>query len=207
MSTPSRSADGWPQNAVPESWVNELFRRMSRMWGNAFIDKWPAEDLDGVKVEWAKGLRKLSNAELKAGVDALMTQKFPPSLPDFYALCKMRRLVEAASQPALSDFTRADPNEVQANLKRMREALAPLAFPKEPNAEWAYRLLMRAKSDSGAALSYEVIRCASDAISSKAGRKVVEDCIDAELKTEYETIRTHVVDNYRMRGRKLWDTK
>lgn len=206
MSKPSRSAEGWPQDAVPESWVNELFRRMSRMWGNSFLDKWPAEDLDGVKVEWAKGLRKLSNAELKAGVEALMTQKFPPSLPDFYALCKMRRLVEAAAQPQLQDFTRADPNEVQANLKRMRAALAPLAVRKEPSAEWAYELLMRSKSDSGAALSYEVIRCASDAISSSAGRKVIEDCIDAELKAEYQTIRTHVVDSYRARGLRLWET-
>lgn len=206
MGTSSSSAEQWPQDAAPRHWVAALFEKMTRMWGNTFLDKWRDVDLEGVMQEWGRGLKKLSNAELKAGVDGLMMQKFPPSLPEFFASCKMRRLVEVAQQPILIDQRKADPNEVQANLKRMREALAPLAHRAEPNAEWAYRLLMRAQSDSGAALSYEVVRCASDAISSSAGRKVIEECIDPALRAEYETIRTHVVDSYRARGKKLWET-
>jgi len=206
MSKPSKSVEGWPQDAVPESWVNELFKRMSRMWGNSFIDKWPAEDLDGVKVEWAKGLRKLSNAELKAGVDALMTQKFPPSLPDFYALCKMRRLVEVAQQPVLADNRRADPNEVQENLKRIREALAPLSQPKEITAEWAFRLLMKDRSGENSGLPYEIVRCASDAITSSSGRRVVENCPDSDLKAEYQTVRDEIVRAYRAANKPLWET-
>lgn len=206
MGTSSSSAEQWPQDAAPRHWVAALFEKMTRMWGNTFLDKWRDVDLEGVMQEWGKGLKKLSNAELKAGVDGLMMQKFPPSLPEFYASCKMRRLFEAAQEPAITDNRRADPNEVQANLKRMREAIAPLAIRKEPSAEWAYELLMRDRSGSDSGLSYEVIRCASDAISSSAGRKVVEDCIDAELKAEYQTIRTAVIDGYRARGTRLWET-
>ncbi|TGB34419.1 hypothetical protein C6946_07075 [Burkholderia thailandensis] len=207
MSKQTASAEPWPQDAVPQSWVNELFKRMARMWGNAFLDKWPVDDLEGVKVEWARGLRKLSTSELKSGVDALLTLKFPPSLPEFYGLCKQMRLHEMPRAEALTDQTKADPETVCANVERMREILAPLSAPREITAEWAYKLLMRGKSRSGKALTHEVIRCASDAISSSAGRRVVENCQDVELRESYRTIREAIVDSYRAIGKPLWEVK
>src|SRR5579859_1260318 len=136
----------WPQDGVPQRWVLELFKRMGRMWGNAFLEKWPQDDLHGVQIEWARGLRKLSPSELKSGVDALLTLKFPPSLPAFYGLCKQMRLHEMPRAEALTDQTKADPETVRANLERMREILAPLSAPREITAEWAYKLLMRGES-------------------------------------------------------------
>jgi hypothetical protein len=179
---------------------------MGRMWGNAFLDKWPADDLCGVKIEWAKGLRKLSTNELKAGVDALITLKFPPSLPEFYGLCKQMRLHEMPRHESLTDQTRADPNVVAENMARIREIIKPLMQPKVASAEWAYKVLMRAESASGKALPYGVIRCATDAITSSAGRKVIDDCIDPELREEYRTIRDSVIEGYRAKGLKLWET-
>lgn len=206
-SNPGAPSGKWPADAVPESWVNALFAKMHRMWGNTLIDKWPANDLPGVKIEWGKGLRKLSNGELKAGVDGLMTLKFPPSLPEFYAMCKSRRLVEmAAAGPRIEDQTKADPSVVEANLLRMREILKPLTYPKVPTAEWAFKLLMRRESASGKPLTAEVIRCATDAITSSAGRRVVEECIDPELRAEYTTLREGVIEHYRTRGIPLWET-
>jgi hypothetical protein len=198
--------ESWPQDGVPEHWVNELFKRMGRMWGNAFLEKWPQDDLRGVKIEWAKGLRKLSTTELKSGVDALLTLKFPPSLPEFYGLCKQMRLHEVPRAEALTDQTRADTATVHANVSRMREALAPLQQSAEPTAEWAYRLLMRGTSLSGKQLPFEVIRCASDAITSSAGRRVVEACTDSELKPEYETIRSEIIRAYKAANKPLWET-
>lgn len=206
MGTSSSSAEQWPQDAAPRHWVAALFEKMTRMWGNTFLDRWRDVDLEGVMQEWGKGLKKLSNAELKAGVDGLMMQKYPPSLPDFYASCKMRRLVEVAQQPVITDNRRADPNEVQANLKRMREALAPLSQPKEISDEWAYRLLMKDRSGADSSLPYEVVCCASDAITSSAGRRVVEECADPELKAEYQTIRDEIVRAYRAASKPLWET-
>lgn len=199
--------EAWPQDGVPESWVNELFKRMGRMWGNAFLDKWPADDLRGVKIEWAKALRKLSNAELKAGVDALLSLKFPPSLPEFHGLCKQMRLVESQQHFALTDQTRASPDTVAENMRRMREAIAPLLRPREITAEWAYKVLMRGSSRSGKPLTYEVVRCCSDAISSTAGRMVIENCTDPELRESYRSIREAVVEGYRAKGLPLWEVK
>lgn len=206
MSTPNSSAEPWPQDAAPERWVAALFEKMLRMWGNRFLDQWRDTDLAGVKSEWGKGLRKLSNAELKAGVDSLITLKFAPTLPEFYGLCKQVRLHEMPRSDALTDQTKADVHIVGEQMAKIRANMAPLMQPKEPTAEWAYKLLMRGESASGKALSYESIRGASDAISSTAGRKVIDGCVDAELKAEYQTIRTHVVDSYRARGLRLWET-
>lgn len=192
----------WPQDAVPERWITELFTRMHRLWGNMFLDKWRDVEMAGLKIEWAKALRKLSSKELKAGVDALLTLKFPPHLPEFYSLCKNSRLVDAAAEVPQLELPRATPEVVEANLARINRLKAPLAAPKEPGAEWAYRLLKR-----GVSLPYEVLRCATDAISSQAGKQVVTDCIDEEMKAEYAVIRQTIVDNYRMRGTRLWGTQ
>jgi len=207
MDMQSSSVETWPADAVPQSWVNALFTKMARMWGNTFLDKWRDGDLDGVKIEWGKGLRKLSSTELKSGVDALLTLKFPPSLPEFYGLCKQMRLHEMPAAPALSDQTKADPRVVEANLARMREAMAPLLVPREPSARWAYDLLMRGESKYlGKPLTYETIRCASDAITSGAGRKVVEDCIDEFERENLRTIRDAIVEGRRSAFQPLWDT-
>lgn len=207
MGTSSSSADLWPQDAVPRHWVATLFEKMTRMWGNRFLDAWRDVDLEGVMQEWGSGLKKLSNGELKAGVGALMTLKYPPSLPEFYALCKQMRLAEAQPNQALTDQTRATPAVVDANVARMRDMVKRAAAPKALTAEWAYQLLMRAQTASGGALSAEAVRCASDAISSKAGQAVIDSCIDADLKVEYQTIRAAVVESYSAAGKPLWGMK
>lgn len=203
---PSESGEEWPKDAAPQHWVSALFEKMARMWGNRFLDAWRDTDLAGVKVEWGKALRRLSSAELKAGVDALLTLKFPPTLPEFYGLCKQMRLHEMPSSSLLTDQTRADVEVVAANIARMREALAPLTQSREITAEWASKLLMRSESLSGKPLSYEVIRCASDAISSSAGRRVVEECTDPETAESYRSIRDAVITGYRNAGKPLWET-
>lgn len=206
MDMPSSSAELWPADGVPEHWINELFKRMGRTWGNSFLEKWPQEDLRGVKIEWARALRKLSTAELKAGVDALMTLKFPPSLPEFFALCKQMRLQDMPSTPYLTDQTRASEKVVAANMGRLREIMQPLMQPKEPTAEWAYKLLMLGTQKNGKPLTFEGIKCATDAISSKAGLKVIEECLDEKLRGEYRTVRDEIVASYRASGKKLWET-
>lgn len=202
-------SDEWPQNAVPRKWIEKLFSQMSAYWGSRFADSWRGTDLAEVQRAWGVKLQKLSGKEWNAGVKALINQKFPPTLPEFYALCKQARLIEASCEGPLqlTDQTRAAPEIVEGNLARMREILAPLSLPKEPTAEWAYKLLIRGTSASGRPLTSEVIRCATDAISSGAGSRVIENCGDAKLRETYETIRGGVLVGYANAGRKPWETR
>ncbi|TDV06042.1 hypothetical protein [Paraburkholderia caballeronis] len=206
MGTSNSSADLWPQDAAPRHWVAALFEKMARMWGNTFLDKWRDTDLEGVMVEWGKGLRKLSTSELKAGVDALLTLKFPPNLPEFYALCKARRLVEAATETVkLNDQTRADPERVEQCLAGMRRVSAAFTQAKEPTAEWAFRLLIRGGTPSGALLSASVVKCAYDAICSSAGRRAVENASGEDRETFSDLYRS-CVEGARNAGQRLWET-
>lgn len=206
MDTPNSSAEAWPTDAAPRRWVAALFEKMSRMWGNAFLDKWRDTDLEGVMLEWGRGLKKLSTAELKAGVDALMLQKFPPSLPEFYALCKARRFIEAATQGALlPDQTQADPERVEQNLVAMRRVSAAFRQAKEPSAEWAFRLLLRGATASGAALASEPVRIAYDAICSSAGRRAMENA-SAEDREAFTELYRACVDGASNAGQRPWET-
>lgn len=205
MSTPNSSAEPWPQDAAPERWVATLFEKMLRMWGNRFLDQWRDTDLAGVKIEWGKALRKLSNAELKAGVDSMLTLKFPPTLPEFYGLCKQMRLHEVPKRDLLTDQTRADPTTVEHNLESMRRVSAAFMQAKEPSAEWAFRLLMRGATASGGALGPDGVKCAYDAIVSSAGRRAVENCSD-EDRESFTSLYQACVRGAREAGQSLWET-
>lgn len=212
MSTPNALDDSsgkvppfWPQDAVPEHWITELFKRMHRLWGNTFVDKWRDVEMAGMKIEWAKALKKLSSTELKAGVDALLTLKFPPSLPEFYGLCKQMRLVEPPPSKALTNQTKANPEMVEANLARMRAVRAAFMQQKEPNAEWAFRLLLRGATASGGAIGPDAVKCAYDAIVSSAGRRAIENCSDAD-RADFETLYRECVEGARSSGQPLWET-
>lgn len=115
MLQPAASTD-WPENAVPESWIDSLFARMSAMYGAKFADLWRGTDLAVVRRLWGVELASVSRDELKAGVDALTKRPFPPTLPEFLSLCRPpvnydAALYEAAQQMRL----RADGRDEWSN--------------------------------------------------------------------------------------------
>lgn len=197
----------WPLSALPKHWIAALFSKMNAFYGSKFAAMWSSSKPEEVQKAWAIELAKLSREQLKAGSDALTAFAKPPTLPEFVAHCKQQRAEQAASTaPKLSNEKRADQATVDENLGRIRQ-FGNRIMAKVPTAEWAYKLVIRGKSASGSPLPFEVLRCATDAITSTAGRLVVENCIEPELKKQYADIRQHVIDDYRMRGMRLWDVR
>lgn len=74
--------------AIPESWVEKLFRRLEAILGARMGDVYHAADKDQVKREWAEALYGYSDEELRRGIAATRTRKFPPNLPEFLHLCR-----------------------------------------------------------------------------------------------------------------------
>lgn len=197
----------WPLNALPKHWIEALFAKMSAFYGSRFATMWSGSKPEEVQKAWAIELAKLSREQLKAGSDALTAFAKPPTLPEFVAHCKSTRAEQAAATaPKLADEKRADQATVDANLGHIRAASARL-MTKEPTAEWAFKLIIRGKSASGKPLPFSVVTCATDAITSGAGKRVVDSCADPELKRQYAEIRQTIVDDYRMRGKPLWDVR
>ncbi|WP_176317887.1 hypothetical protein [Burkholderia vietnamiensis] len=179
----------WPLDALPQHWVEALFSKMAAFYGSRFASMWNGVNVVEVQRAWAIELGKLSRDQLKAGSDNLTALPKPPTLPEFVSLCRQARSEQAASTtPRLADERPADRATVEANLGAIRR-VQERVMRREPTAEWAFKLLMRGKSASGAALPSEVVRCARDAIVSSAGFKVIGACQSPELRREYQTIR------------------
>lgn len=98
----------WPDTAIPQHWVESLFQKMLFTYGAKFADQWRGANTDGVKRHWAIELGALTDDQLRTGVAALKTRGWPPTLPEFLALCRppvdpLVAFHEAAEQGARRD--------------------------------------------------------------------------------------------------------
>lgn len=73
---------------LPESWVEQLFQKMLLDYGKKFTDMWGSADMDLLISHWSRELGVFTDAELLRGTAAMAHQNWPPSLPEFKALCR-----------------------------------------------------------------------------------------------------------------------
>lgn len=78
----------WPAEAIPKRWIEALFNKMAFTYGAKFADQWRGTNTAGVKQHWAEALGALTTEQLTAGVAALNARPWPPTLPEFIALCR-----------------------------------------------------------------------------------------------------------------------
>lgn len=74
---------------IPAAWIDALFAKMLSLYGNKFSEMWRDLDLIAVKAVWAQELQKLSRNEVAKGANSLVTQEWPPTLPQFIKLCRI----------------------------------------------------------------------------------------------------------------------
>jgi hypothetical protein len=205
MSTQPTSRDdwepdpAWPVAAIPQRWVEALFATMASTYGVRFADLWRGADVALVKRQWGVELAKLTSSQMKAGRENLMALVKAPTLPEFLAHCRQARAEAVAQAPAQLEFLpKMTPEQAAQGLAKVQAGVRALRMD-QPSADWAFRLIL-----SGAQRSHEAIRCARDAITSIAGKEAVENCASPELREQYRALRQKVVDEYRVRGTRLW---
>lgn len=86
--TPSPLTHSTVAAPLPPKWIDKLFGRFDAYYGARFGDQWRGSDLDMVKAVWAEKLGQLTPDELRRGVDALGRCRYPPTLPEFFELCR-----------------------------------------------------------------------------------------------------------------------
>lgn len=99
---------------MPADAVNNVFKVMHGFYGNLFLSKFStgALDADGAdggitsaKQIWAHGLRDFDGGTVKSALSQCITEhpQYPPSLPQFVALCRANKPREAyrAPQPVI----------------------------------------------------------------------------------------------------------
>ncbi len=99
-------------NPVPLPWVEKLFSKFTAMYGNRFLDMWRGLDMQEVKQLWAEQLAGLTGEEIRTGIQALISKDFPPSLPEFMALCRPKLDALAAYYEAVKGVVERERGEV-----------------------------------------------------------------------------------------------
>lgn len=97
---------------VPMAWVEKIFEKMVSTYGVKFLDNYRDIDLQAVKLNWAKGLGELTREEIIRGVNLLKETDWPPMLPQFIKLCKVKINPDAAYYEAINGIAARDRGEI-----------------------------------------------------------------------------------------------
>ena len=85
MLSPPSSADAQPLRA---DWVKALFAKLSARYGTLFADRYAGVPQDVLIAEWGAELAGFTGEDIRRGLDGCRDLKFPPTLPEFLALCR-----------------------------------------------------------------------------------------------------------------------
>lgn len=124
--------------ALPDAWIGRIFGRFEDFYGARFLDAWRGTDLARVKATWAEKLAGFSDQPERIGfaLNALEHHPFPPTLPEFLALC---RQAPPPNRPALPE-PKIAPEVAAARAKQAQEQ-AVTAIRNPPGHAWAVRVL------------------------------------------------------------------
>lgn len=125
-------------SVLPDAWIGRIFGRLEDFYGARFLDAWRGTDLARVKATWAEKLAGFADQPERIGfaLNALEHQPFPPTLPEFLALC---RQAPPPNRPTLPEPI-IDP-EVAADRARQVQEKAMAAMRNPPHHHWAVRIL------------------------------------------------------------------
>lgn len=141
---------------LPHRAIDRLFARFAAMYGDAAMKRmWGQQQPDAVKGIWGDSLGRFTVEQILVGLRALEESgvTFPPSLPEFVAICKRRPPpVVAAHQPFALPAPRTEGDIVAAREKVERLVATVGREPKHDPAEWAYKAIRRYRGgDKGVA--------------------------------------------------------
>lgn len=146
--------------SLPTAWVDRIFDKLTLVYGQAFLRKWDAIDMNAVKSDWA---HELSGFEHHPKAIAWALQNLnPEKAPNALEFKFLARRAPPEELPKLA-APKADPERVAAELAK----LAPVkAAPRSrPNTDWAKRIVARA--EAGERVSALPLRMAREVLARK----------------------------------------
>ena len=93
------------QSALPDTWTEKLFQKMEDRYGDLWATRYGSFPRSRVKQTWAEDLGDLTGEEVARGVAACRSAKFPPTLPEFRALCRPPIDFEIAFHEAIQQMS------------------------------------------------------------------------------------------------------
>jgi len=105
---PKTGPQGWADvyadhagNPLPHAWAIKLIQRLVMTYGTRFWQAYEGITEAELAQHWAEELASFEGAEIAAGLSACKTRPWPPTLPEFMALCRPWMEPEIAFQQAV----------------------------------------------------------------------------------------------------------
>lgn len=154
------------RNSLPAEWVNRIFEVMSGLYGTKFADLWKDSNKDFVLGLWAKklaGFREMPGA-IKEALDSLDSKPYPPTLPEFLAMCR-----EAAPRhlksPVMVGYTTTEEDRAKAQ-EIVLKAYERIVDESGDHKEWAKKL--KTRHEAGENLSLVQVQAYQEALAENA---------------------------------------
>jgi hypothetical protein len=136
----------------PTPWADRLFARFSALYGAPKLaSNWPADRAGEVRQAWEEQLRRFSANTLRRALQALIDagREWPPTLPEFVALCRdFHRLEQSAAPAALPPPTPTEVAQATETIDRIAAGMAKppawdhLTWARQPRSAAAVQLLV-----------------------------------------------------------------
>ena len=147
-----------PSTRLPDSWVESLLARMLAIYGQKFRSQWADVPAESMRETWAVVLGRFDGERIKWALDQMIaTCPWPPTLPEFAALCRQAPRDEPAKLPA----PEVPPSVIEAR-QAEAQAIAARVAGNVPGKAWAHKL--RARYLAGERLMMAQVSLASDAL-------------------------------------------
>jgi hypothetical protein len=148
--------------SLPAAWVDRIWDKLALVYGQAFLRKWDALDLNAVKSDWA---HELSGFEAHPKAIAWALQNLnPEKAPNALEFKFLARRAPPEELPRL-EAPKADPSRVAEELAKLAPVLAKPAG--RIGIDWAKRIVARA--DGGERMAPLVVRMAREALANRGG--------------------------------------
>lgn len=177
---------------LPDSWVERIFDRMQGLYGSLWLDRWRSGEVleQGgqrfdrglllAKATWADELSGFADqpARIAQALDACRSLKFPPTVPEFLALCRETYPDRVTALPAPD----VPPAVIAARQAEAEEMAKQVAAPRVDHKAWAKGL--RAEFLAGRNLGMQQQVMASAALgehwTAENGKRECSPIYDAE---------------------------
>ncbi len=106
MATSSISNPGDCSQQAPQrvAVAERVFERLATIYGARLADLWRGCDQGAIKDTWGRALSQYSTSEIRRGLQGCLTRPWPPTLPEFLALCRPPIDHEAAYREAVEQI-------------------------------------------------------------------------------------------------------
>lgn len=128
---------------LPDAWVESLLARMLSIYGHRFQSQWADVPPASMLETWAATLGRFTGEQIRWALEQMVTScPWPPTLPEFVALCRQAPRPEPVNVLPAPDAVRDSIHRVQQVAETAPKRTEAFEYAA-PSTDWAFKLRER----------------------------------------------------------------